>query len=51
MTTSWTTLPELSLSLTDASLSARMCSLIGSNWPSATDAKAVNSPSVANSHG
>ncbi len=51
VTTSWTTLPEESLSLIDASLRPRRCSLIGSNWPRATDAKAVNSPSVANSHG
>ncbi len=49
--TSWTTLPLSGLMIFDASRSARRCSLIGSNWPSATEAKAVNSPSVANSHG
>ena len=51
LTTSWTTLPLLPFSLRLTSRSARMWSSIGSNWPRATDANAVYSPSVENSHG
>jgi hypothetical protein len=50
-TTSCTTLPLAPLSARLTSRSARRWSAIGSNWPSATDANAVYSPSVANSHG
>jgi hypothetical protein len=51
VTTSCTTLPLSPLRTWLTSRSARRWSLIGSNWPSATDANAVYSPSVANSHG
>ena len=44
-------LAEAPLTMSDASRSARMWSLIASNWPTATIGNAVYSPSVANSHG
>jgi hypothetical protein len=49
--TSCTTLPLEPLMTMLASLSARRCASIGSNWPSATEANAEYSPSVANIHG
>ena len=51
VTTSWTTLPLSPLIARLTSRRARRWSTIGSNWPSATLAKAVYSPSVPNSHG
>ena len=51
VTTSCTTLPDPSLAISDTSRSARMWSIVGSNWPSATLANAVYSPSVPNIHG
>ena len=49
--TSCTTLPESPLMTSETSRSAIAWSLIASNWPTATAANAVYSPSVANSHG
>ena len=51
VTTSCATLPLRALSASEMSRSASRCSLIASNCPTATDANAVYSPSVANSHG
>jgi hypothetical protein len=50
-TTSWTTLPVVPFSFRLTSRRARMWSSMGSNWPRATEANAVYSPSVENSHG
>ena len=49
--TSWTTLPEWLLTISLTSRSARRWFSIAVNWPAATAANAVYSPSVANSHG
>ena len=49
--TSCVTTPEPSLRISDTSRSPRRWSLICSNWPTATLANAVYSPSVANIHG
>ena len=49
--TSCTTLPELPLRISEMSRSARVWSLIASNWPTVTAANAVYSASVAKIHG
>ena len=49
--TSWVTTPERSLRMSEIWRNARRWSLIASNWPTATLANAVYSPSVANIHG
>ena len=49
--TSCVTTPERSLRMSEISRSARRWSSIASNWPTATLANAVYSPSVANIHG
>jgi hypothetical protein len=51
VTASWTTMPDRSFRTSETSRSARRWSLATSNWPRATAAKFVYSPSVANSHG
>ncbi len=50
-TVSCTTIPELWLRMSEMSRSAIRWSSIVWNWPSATAANAVYSPSVANIHG
>ncbi len=50
-TASWATTPERSLRMSEMSRRPTRWSLICSNWPTATLAKAVYSPSVANIHG
>ena len=50
-TASWTTIPDPSLSTSEMSRSVRRWSLATSNWPRATAAKFVYSPSVAKIHG
>ena len=49
--TSWATLPLRALRRSLTSRSARRCAFAVSNWPAATAAYEVYSPSVANSHG
>ena len=49
--TSWVTMPDPSLRISDTSRRPIRWSLIASNWPMATLANAVYSPSVANIHG
>jgi hypothetical protein len=50
-TASCTTMPDRSLRTSEMSRSARRWSLATSNWPRATAAKFVYSPSVAKIHG
>jgi hypothetical protein len=50
-TASCTTIPERLLRTSEMSRSVRRWSLAVSNWPSATAAKFVYSPSVAKIHG
>ena len=49
--TSWVTMPDPLLRISDTSRRSSMWSLICSNWPMVTLANAVYSASVANIHG